>query len=129
MPGIDNEFDEDAWMLITVAERAARMITNNNVAARIEELRAQNAEKCQMSREAAIAWLERAITTGVGSITPEDELCQSYSVGKHRTKIAMPDKIVAMRQLASMTGWLGPEKVQVGADPELVELMRRIRAG
>ena len=26
MPGIDNEFDEDAWMLITVAERAARLL-------------------------------------------------------------------------------------------------------
>jgi hypothetical protein len=41
----------------------------------------------------------------------------------------MPDKIAAIRQLANMTGWLGPEKVQIGADPEMVELTWRLRAG
>ena len=36
-------------------------------------------------------WLTRVIRTGAGSITPEKELCQSYSVGKHGSRIAMPD--------------------------------------
>ena len=41
--------------------------------------------------EETLAWLTRVIRTGAGSITPEKELCQSYSVGKHGSRITMPD--------------------------------------
>jgi hypothetical protein len=49
----------------------------------------------------------RAIRTGVGSITPEDartSYASPTATGKLGTKIAMPDKIAAMGQLAKMTG-------------------------
>jgi hypothetical protein len=54
-------------------------------------LRAQNAEKYQNVTRRNLAWLTRVIRTGAGSITPEKELCQSYSVGKHGSRITMPD--------------------------------------
>lgn len=52
-----------------------RLSENEGIKARIAELRAQNAEKYQMSREETLAWLTRVIRTGAGSITPEKELC------------------------------------------------------
>jgi hypothetical protein len=110
-------------------EKASRLMTNDNVAARSAELRTQNAEQCQMSREEALAWLTRIILTGAGSVQPNDALCQSYTIGKHGTKLTMPDKIAAARQLANMTGWLEPEKVRVAPDQELLDLMKQIRAG
>jgi hypothetical protein len=73
------------------SKNAHRLSKNEGIKARIAELRAQNAEKYQMSREETLAWLTRVIRTGAGSITPEKELCQSYSVGKHGSRITMPD--------------------------------------
>lgn len=84
-------FVEAGYSAKSAKQNGHRLSENEGIKARIAELRAQNAEKYQMSREETLAWLTRVIRTGAGSITPEKELCQSYSVGKHGSRITMPD--------------------------------------
>ena len=92
-PDIVALFREEAagYSAKSAKQNAHRLSENEGIKARIAELRAQNAEKYQMSRAETLAWLTRVIRTGAGSITPEKELCQSYSVGKHGSRITMPD--------------------------------------
>jgi hypothetical protein len=108
-------------------ENASRLMTNDNVSARIEELRARNAEKCQLSRDQAVQYLVEILKTPIGEVNVDHRLCQSYDAKSG--KVELPSKLGAMQLLAKMCGWLEPEKHEVGANSELTELLKRLRGG
>jgi hypothetical protein len=41
----------------------------------------------------------------------------------------MPDKLRAIEQLVKLCGWNEPEKHELGADDELMDLLRQLRGG
>ena len=51
----------------------------------------------------------------------------SYKDTPDVTEIRMPHKLGAMAQLSKMCGWDSAEKVEVGANNELTELLKRLR--
>jgi hypothetical protein len=102
---------------------------NESVAARIEELRARNAEKCQLSRDEAVQYLVEILKTPIGEVTADHRLAQSYDAKSG--KIELPNKLSAMQLLAKMCGWNEPEKHEIEhgykAQQELVEVIARLR--
>jgi hypothetical protein len=102
---------------------------NESVAARIEELRARNAEKCQLSRDEAVQYLVEILKTPVGEVTADHRLAQSYDAKSG--KIELPNKLGAMQLLAKLCGWNEPEKHEIEhgykAQQELIEVIARLR--
>jgi hypothetical protein len=84
---------------------------NESVAARIEELRARNAEKCQLSRDEAVQYLVEILKTPISEVTADHRLAQSYD--PKSGKIELPNKLGAMQLLAKMCGWQAPEKHEI----------------
>jgi hypothetical protein len=121
--------DMEAFRLVGYSEtgsgNAARLRVNESVAARIEELRARNAEKCQFSRDQAVQYLVEILTTPIEEVTVGHRLAQSYDAKSG--KIELPNKLGAMQLLAKMCGWNEPEKHEHGASNELTQLLRRLR--
>ena len=72
-------------------------MTNDNVSARIEELRARNAEKCQVSRDQAVQYLVEILKTPIGEVNVDHRLCQSYDAKSG--KVELPSKLGAMQLL------------------------------
>ena len=74
--------DMGAFRLVGYSEtgkgNAARLRDNESVAARIEELRARNAEKFQLSRDEAVQYLVEILKTPIGEATSDHRLAQSY---------------------------------------------------
>ena len=94
-------------------QNACRLRANESVAARIEELRARNAEKCQLSRDEAVQYLVEILKTPIGEVTADHRLAQSY--GAKSGKIEFPNKLGALQLLAKMCGWNEPEEARVRA--------------
>ena len=105
--------------------------TNDNVAARIEELRARNAEKCQLSKDQAIQYLVDILKTPIGVVTVDHQLGQTFDAKSG--KVELPNKLGAMQLLAKMCGWLTPEKHEIEhgyrEKEELIEVIKRMRGG
>ena len=92
-------------------QNACRLRANESVAARIEELRARNAEKCQLSRDEAVQYLVEILKTPIGEVTADHRLAQSYDAKS--SKVELPSKLGAMQLLAKMCGWQTPERHEI----------------
>jgi Terminase small subunit len=92
-------------------QNACRLRANESVAARIEELRARNAEKCQLSRDEAVQYLVEILKTPISEVTADHRLAQSYD--PKSGKIELPNKLGALQLLAKMCGWQAPEKHEI----------------
>ena len=81
------------------------------------ELKAAQAQKSELSRDQLREFLVEVILTPAGKVNEQSRLCQSYKVTPEVREIRIP-QLTAM-----MSDWTAPQKVNVGADAELVELM------
>lgn len=72
------------------------LLANPSVAARIAELKAENAQECKMTRKEALNWLVDVIRTGAGKIHKDDALCKGYKDTEDCTEIRMPNKLAAI---------------------------------
>jgi Terminase small subunit len=123
----------EAFRLVGYSEtgkgNAARLRDIKSVAARIEELRARNAEKCQLSRDEVIQYLVEILKTPIAEVTADHRLAQSYE--PKSGKIELPNKLGAMQLLAKMCGWQAPEKHEFEHGfrerQELVQVIARLR--
>jgi hypothetical protein len=106
---------------------AANWMKRSGVRERIEELKAEAADKCSLSREQALDWLASVIRTPAGQVTKDSPLCQSYKVTGGVEEIRMPDKIAAVTQIAKMCGWHTPDKIHLQAEDTLTAFMQSIR--
>jgi Terminase small subunit len=110
-------------------QNACRLRANESVAARIAELRARNAEKCQLSRDEAVQYLVEILKTPITEVTADHRLAQSYDA--RSGKIELPNKLGALQLLAKMCGWNEPEKHEFEHGfkerQELVEVIARLR--
>ena len=110
-------------------QNACRLRANESVAARIEELRARNAEKSQLSRDEAVQYLVEILKTPIGEVTAEHRLAKSCDAKSG--KIELPNKLGAMQLLAKMCGRNEPEMHEFEhgckAQQDLVEVIARLR--
>jgi len=104
---------------------AARLAARGNIVARITEIRAQNAEDarqlCKMTKADALQFLFEVITTNIGDVDENNRLAQEVTrdeINKKliRTKVKMPGKLDALKQMSVMCGWNEPEKIDVTGD-------------
>ena len=122
-------FRQAGYSASSAQQNAHRLSENEGVKARIEELRARNAEKCQLSRDEAVQYLVEILKTPIAEVTADHRLAQSYDAKSG--KIELPNKLGAMQLLAKMCGWNEPEKHEFEHGfkerQELIEVIARLR--
>ncbi|HEY5741571.1 MAG TPA: terminase small subunit [Terrimicrobiaceae bacterium] len=96
-------FKRAGYSASSAQQNAHRLSENEGVKARIAELRAQNAEKCEMERAQAVQYLVEILKTPIGDVTADHRLAQSYDAKSG--KIELLNKLGAMQLLAKMCGW------------------------
>lgn len=92
---------------------AATLKTNQSILDRVEELKAEAAKGVTFDLEQGYKWLQEIIETPIGKITRDHKLAQEYSETEHGTRLKMPGKMDAFREIAKLRGWYAPEKKQV----------------
>lgn len=98
-------------------QNAGRLIKNDVILRRIEQIRSEAAENARMKKADLIEFLEAAIKTDVGSVDEKSRLAQEVTTetlgkGVLRKKVKMVGKMDAAKLLAVLTGWNAPEKVE-----------------
>jgi terminase small subunit-like protein len=94
---------------------------------RIAELKAQNAQRAQMTREEMMAFYAAVIRTPADQVPAGGPIIQAYEETEHGHKIRLVDKAAAGAALAKMCGWDEPTKIVVTTDP-LLAYLRELRA-
>lgn len=108
-----------------VSSDGNRLVRNEKVRAEVERLKGETAALSSMTREEAVNYLIEAITTPIEEIGPDSPLCEEYEVKPDGTiKTKSVSKLGAMKELARITGMNAPQKVEVSADSEVVEMLR-----
>ena len=96
---------------------------------RIAEIRAENAAKCDMSKEEYRSYLIGAMQTPAADIDPHHQFCQVYketdAQGVTR-EWKTPDKLRAAQLLAQHCGWDEPAKNSLEAGDTLSAFLRGI---
>jgi hypothetical protein len=96
---------------------------------RVAEIKAENAAKCEMSKEEYRAYLIAAMKTPAGQIGPDHQFCQIYKVADENgvtREFRMPDKLRAAQLLAQHCGWDEPTKVALDVGDSLSAFLREV---
>jgi len=101
----------------TAMEAASRLLADCKIAARVAELRILADETLEKrlgwTKEKAMRYLVEILETPVGEVDENHRLAQEYSMDEKGLKVKLVSKADAMKQLAAMTTWNEPEKVEV----------------
>ena len=95
----------------------------------VAEIKAENAAKCEMSKEQYRAYLIAAMKTSAGQIGPDHRFCQIYKVVDENgvtREFRMPDKLRAAQLLAQHCGWDEPTKVALDISDSLSAFLRDV---
>ena len=129
---------------------ASRLLTLDNIKAKIAELRKPQTAESLMTKEEKLSFLTSVIRTPVGAIGPDSLLCQEYSeetIGggergklkrgkaasgnetseptRTRLRVKMMDKLRALELHSKLVGDFEPEKVAFEPGKQLADIMAR----
>lgn len=96
---------------------------------RIAEIQGEAADIAGANKESLVAWWRSVMDTPVGQVTRDHPLAQEYQDGESGIKVKMPSKESAAKELARLTGAYEPEKVEISAEGELIDLIRGVSGG
>jgi hypothetical protein len=109
--------------------RADQLTSKPGVRERIEELKAESAKKCSMSREEFVESLVEMYRSAPGDASLTNPLCDSL-ISRGVRHAVFPMKTTVAAQLAKLCGWDAPVKLEVEAGEHLsVFLWRLFTAG
>jgi hypothetical protein len=108
--------------------RADQLTSKPGVRERVEELKAESAKKCSMSREEFVESLVEMYRSAPGDASLTNPLCDSL-ISRGVRHAVFPMKTTVAAQLAKLCGWDAATKVEVEAGSELASLLGRLFAG
>jgi hypothetical protein len=98
------------------------------IAARIEELKAESAAKCSLSREAYIRSLVEMYEAKPSDASMENPRCDVVVV-RGQKQAVFPPKLQVGQQLAKLVNWEGSIKVELKAGENLAGFLGRLFVG
>lgn len=127
-------YDASKMQPETIWSNASRMLANNKVAARIEELRSERAEASKVNREKVEKilmdivmmdpndlYLVDPVTGKIKLKTPRQmpkrarNAMKKISNDKGKVSYEFNGKVEAAKLLASMNGWNAPQQISIGS--------------
>lgn len=114
----------------TVDELASRLARNAKVKEYLEEMNNEVEKFAILSKKERMEWLSRVVTTPINAVDGESDLCQEFveSEGPNgcTTKVKMPSKIDAIRELNRMDGAYEPDRVEVKSEFSFSSLLKSL---
>jgi hypothetical protein len=108
--------------------QSVKMRKRAGVERRIKELKEQNSQRAQMTREELLAFYTEVIRTPADQVPPGSPVIQAYEETlEGGRKIRIVDKAAAGVALAKMTGWNEPERVELAASNSLTRYLAELR--
>jgi hypothetical protein len=104
---------------------AAKLASRPGVRERIEELKAETADKCSLSREAYIKLLVETLEAKPSEASMDNPRCDVL-VTRGVKHAIFPLKLAVGAQLSKLVGWDAPTKVEIEAGSELASLLGRL---
>jgi Terminase small subunit len=104
---------------------ADQLLNQPGVRERIEELKAASAQRCSMTREQFLESLVAMYQGKPGEATLDNELCDSL-ISRGVRHAVFPMKATIANQIAKLTGWDAPVKVEVDVSDKLSGLLDRV---
>lgn len=107
----------------TAETNGPRLLRTAQVQEALQQLE-QGAElQCTLTREELLSRLAAIIDSKPSEAAAENPLCELVMT-KMGPASLFPSKLGAMKELARITGMNAPQKVEVSADSEVVEMLR-----
>jgi hypothetical protein len=103
----------------------SQLASQPGVRERIEELKAETADKCSLSREAYIKLLVETLEAKPSEASMDNPRCDVL-VTRGVKRAIFPLKLAVGAQLSKLVGWDAPVKVEVEAGSELTSLLGRL---
>lgn len=107
-----------------------RLLRNDKIKEVVAGLKGEAQALSTMTLEETTDFLVSAITTPIEDIGPDSPLCEEYTVTTTDTgtsiKTKAVSKIGALKELIRLTGMAAPKKLEVTADSEVKEMLRRL---
>ena len=97
----------------------------SGVKERITELQAENARKCEVSREELLQFLTAVVRAKPSEASVENSHCE-ITFSRNDREVVFPSKLQAVAQLCKMCNFNAPEKVSIDAGDSLSALLRDI---
>lgn len=104
---------------MTSSVNANRLLKNANILARIANLKAGNAEKCQMTREELLRIMVDTVKAKPIDASMHNPLCE-LKMSKTGPFAAFMDKTRAAERICKMLGWDAPEKIDATTNGESI---------
>lgn len=111
----------------TCDANASRLLRNAKVKEYLSTLNGKVEDAAVMSKQARMEWLTRVVTTPVGEVDEKSDLCQEALASDQGTRVKMPGKIEAIRELNRMDGAYEPERVEVKSELSFSVLLRKLK--
>lgn len=105
------------------SKAASRLSKDDEVLRMIDDLNAHLNQSAVLSKQERMEWLTRVVTTPVGEVDEQSDLCQEAVASEQGVKVKMPGKIEAIRELNRMDGAYEPQKVEVDAGESFMGLL------
>ena len=113
--------------MISAAPNAWRLLRNDKIQARLDELRGEAREQCALDNAAMLDYAADVLMTPIGDIDEHSPLCEEISHNDHGKKLKMFSKSSAFDKIARMCGYYEPEKVEHDIPDELGDILAGIR--
>ncbi|MBT9449981.1 terminase small subunit [Akkermansia glycaniphila] len=114
----------------TASKAASRLSKNVELCRYMDSLNADLDKAAILSKQQRMEWLSRVVTTPIGDVGQESDLCQEFSTTESdmgsSVKVKMPGKIEAIRELNKMDGAYEPERVEVKSELSFSSLLAGI---
>jgi Holliday junction resolvase len=104
---------------------ASQLVGMPGVAERIEELKAESARKCSMTREEFVESLVEMYRSAPGDASLTNPLCDSL-ISRGVRHAVFPMKTTVAAQLAKLCGWESPQRLEVEAGENLSGFLGRL---
>lgn len=102
---------------------ASDLLTNPDIVEAITQLEKGAELQCTLTREELLTRLAAIIDAKPNEAASDNPLCELVMT-KMGPASLFPSKLGAMKELARITGMNAPQKVEVSADSEVVEMLR-----
>lgn len=106
---------------------AHRLLRNPLVREELDRMRGEASKLATMELQDVIDFLTAAINTPIEEIGPESPLCEEMTTDENgKVKVKSISKAAAIRELARLTGMGAAKKIEITAESELVDMVKRL---
>ncbi|WP_295923391.1 terminase small subunit [uncultured Akkermansia sp.] len=110
------------------ATESSKLLKNPKVQEYLKELNEKAESEAILKRRKRMIYLSRVVTTPLGKVDENSDLCQEFVTNEFGTRCRMPDKLKAIQELNKMDGGYAPEEVKISSELSFGVLLKGLKS-